>query len=108
MIDQSKDDRFIAFVRALRTYGRMDMLLKVGDVDAAAEKYSRGDLEITGERLMWWKNHQFHRVSGPAVIYADGTQWWYRDGKLHRFDGPAIIRADGSQEWWEDGKKIDD
>ncbi len=30
------------------------------------------------------------RLSGPSVIYNDGTECWYFKGKLHRVNGPAI------------------
>ena len=28
------------------------------------------------------------------------NKFWYFNGKLHRVDGPAIERANGSNEWW--------
>lgn len=47
-----------------------------------------------GDKL-WFKNGEFHRVNGPAVICFDGDKYWYVDGKLHRLDGPAIEYYDG-------------
>jgi len=44
-------------------------------------------------------NGQLHRVDGPAVIDADGTQEWHVNGEFHREDGPAIIQADGLRIW---------
>ena len=45
-------------------------------------------------------------MSKPKID-VDGNQRW-RDvnGQLHRLDGPAIIRADGTQEWWVNNKNI--
>jgi hypothetical protein len=46
----------------------------------------------------------FHRVNGPAVIRADGTQEWWRYGRLHREnDEPAVIGANGRQIWYQNG-----
>jgi len=61
----------------------------------AADKY----------RVVWWLNGKLHRESGPARIWASGTQVWYLNGKLHRTDGPAYIRADGTQEWYLNGSQ---
>jgi len=44
-----------------------------------------------------------HREDGPAVIWANGTQYWYRNNKLHRELGPAIIVPCGAQEWYQNG-----
>ena len=75
-----------------------------------------------------WRNAQgqLHRDFGPAITYADGSQFWYRNDHLHRLDGPAItsfgtrqwlindkrhredgpafVAADGSREWWVNGQ----
>ncbi len=40
------------------------------------------------------------------IEWADGDKEWYRNGEYHREDGPAIIRASQSKEWWLDGKYI--
>lgn len=37
----------------------------------------------------WFKNGQYHREDGPAII-SENIQSWYRYGLLHRLDGPAI------------------
>ena len=47
-----------------------------------------------------------HRIGGPAVIWADGTEFWYYHGGQHREDGPAVIWTDGTKEYWLDGKFI--
>lgn len=46
-----------------------------------------------------------HRLDGPAVTYADGTNYYYRYGLLHRdpAEGPAVIHASGKLEYWVDG-----
>ena len=58
----------------------------------------------TDELLERYQNGELHRVNGPAVINADGTQEWYQHDKLHRDDGPAVIEADGTKEWYRNGK----
>ena len=54
----------------------------------------------------WWKNGRLHRLGGPAVIWADGSQEWYVCGQRHRIDGPAVIWIDGTQEWFVRGQNI--
>lgn len=66
---------------------------------------------INGKR---WKNSkgQYHRIKGPAVIWADGSEFWYKYDKLHRLDGPAYILASKTLAdkayalWWYKGKLI--
>ena len=47
---------------------------------------------------------KFHRLFGPAIEWADGSETWYENGKLHRLDGPAVIRLDGYEAWYKNGK----
>ena len=54
----------------------------------------------------WRMNGKYHRESGPAVEWADGSKYWYKDGKCHRINGPAIEDADGSKAWYIDDKKL--
>ena len=54
----------------------------------------------------WYQNEQLHRLDGPAVIYANGSQFWCQwcqNGLLHRLDGPAVICATGAQRWYQNG-----
>ena len=51
----------------------------------------------------WNLGGKRHRIDGPAVISADGTQVWYINGNKHRTDGPARIWADGTQVWYING-----
>ena len=51
-----------------------------------------------------------HRLDGPAVVSADGTEDWYQDGKLHRDPDPetgeelpAVIRPNGGKYWYKHG-----
>jgi hypothetical protein len=55
---------------------------------------------------IWYRHGQRHRVDGPAVIEADGRQRWYQDDRLHRADGPAVIYPDGSSAWYVQGREI--
>tara|TARA_R110000868_G_scaffold292475_2_gene552961 strand:- start:337 stop:819 length:483 start_codon:yes stop_codon:yes gene_type:complete len=46
----------------------------------------------TGEKI-YYKDPHFrivHRVDGPAIEYADGSEAWYLNHELHRVGGPAI------------------
>lgn len=53
----------------------------------------------------WFQNGYLHRLDGPAVKYRDGTSVWKRHGKHHRLDGPAIEWASGAKDWWQNGKR---
>ena len=58
------------------------------------------DIDSTGTKL-WFKNSQYHRLNGPALIYPDGNKYWYKNHKLHREDGPALIYANGDSLWYK-------
>jgi len=45
-------------------------------------------------------------VEPTRTVGRDGTQEWRVNGELHRVDGPAVIRANGTQVWWVHGKSI--
>ena len=64
-------------------------------------------LRIDRDGTQYWVNsvNQTHRIDGPAVIHANGTQEWFENGQRHRTDGPAWIDADGTQEWFENGQQ---
>lgn len=71
-------------------------------------KYHRldGPAVIFADGSQWWYlNGKVNREDGPAVIYSNGAQHWYLNDKLHREGGPAILYADGSQSWWLNGKR---
>lgn len=55
-----------------------------------------------------WFDHwnRLHRVDGPAVILADGTEHWIQHGKHHRIDGPSIIYLDGRTRWFINDERI--
>lgn len=53
-----------------------------------------------GDKLWYNKNNQLHRLDGPAVEYADGSNEWYVNGRKHRLDGPAIDYSDGTKAWY--------
>jgi hypothetical protein len=55
----------------------------------------------------WPESRRLHRVDGPAIVWADGTQEWWVEGQLHRVDGPAIIYADGDQVWCSRSARLD-
>ena len=53
----------------------------------------------------WFKEGNFHREDGPAIISSNGTKYWYKQGTWHREDGPAIEYSDGSKEWFKEGER---
>jgi hypothetical protein len=54
----------------------------------------------------WFRNGLRHRDRGPAVEWTNGRKEWWENGQLHRIDGPAISYSNGLQEWWENGTRI--
>jgi hypothetical protein len=65
-------------------------------VSGPAIEYADGDRE-------WYINDKRHRIGGPAVEFGSGHRVWYVNNRLHRTDGPAVEYADGGREWWIDG-----
>lgn len=52
----------------------------------------------------WNDQYQIHRVSGPAIIYPNGTLEYHQNDELHREDGPAVEYPNGVEEYWQAGK----
>jgi len=73
------------------------------EFDAIHNKYT-GYIKFANGTQKWFKNGQWHREDGPAVIGVYGEQFWYKNGKVHREDGPAIIWPNGEQQWYLDDK----
>lgn len=44
-----------------------------------------------------------HRLTGPAVVHADGTEEWYLHGEHHREDGPSFTHAVLGRHWLQNG-----
>ena len=42
----------------------------------------------------------YHRIDGPAVIWADGGVGWLANNKSHRLDGPAKTWSNGDTDWY--------
>lgn len=58
---------------------------------------------------VWSVNGVLTRDDGPAVFFANGTQWYLNAGHFHRTDGPAIVwtaDTDSKYEYWLDGKQL--
>jgi hypothetical protein len=36
----------------------------------------------------------------------NGNKFWYKDGEFHREDGPAMIYVNGFQYWYKNGEYI--
>ena len=63
-------------------------------------------IEVDSSGTRWYYNSagQLHRIDGPAIIHADGTELWYQNDQLHRTDGPAIVWSNGNKSWYQNGK----
>jgi len=63
---------------------------------------------IGSEGTQVWRVNRtsYHRLDGPAIIWANGTQEWWVNDLRHRTSGPAIIWANGTQSWYVNGKDI--
>ena len=68
------------------------------------EKYEVRVYE-TGEVNWLDEEGRAHRLDGPAVVRADGSEFYYHHGKANRLDGPAVVWSDGGKEWWIDNRK---
>jgi len=60
--------------------------------------------------IFWYKEgtNIRHREDGPAVEYADGSNFWYQNGKYHRLNGPAKVYYNGYKEYYLNGKHYPD
>lgn len=61
-----------------------------------------------------WIEYRFygnlHREDGPAWELDYGDEWykeWYINDHRHRINGPAVECADGTEEWWINGVEVD-
>ena len=47
----------------------------------------------------WFKDGQYHREDGPAVIFPDDTKFWWLNDKLYSFDEwlEALDASDGDK-----------
>lgn len=52
----------------------------------------------------WYQNDKRHRLDGPAIEYANGEKYWFQNNQFHRLDGPAVELVDGSKLWYQDDK----
>ena len=61
-------------------------------------------------RAEYWKDKlgNYHRLNGPAIVFANGDTSWFKHGVPHRDDGPArewFTR--GIEAWYKDGQKYE-
>ena len=65
-------------------------------------------LTVDQHGTRFYSNSQglWHRVHGPAVIWANGDGSWWLNDRLHREDGAAITYSNGECEWWVDGQRL--
>jgi hypothetical protein len=73
--------------------------------ETGAQQMQDYKVKVDSEGNERWFNMsgRLHREGGPAVTFADGSQFWYKNGQPHRIGGPAIIYADGGEEYWING-----
>jgi hypothetical protein len=52
--------------------------------------------------VIYYFNHkeQIHRLDGPAIVWADGSEHWYMNGKRNRENGQAIIASNYKHKEW--------
>ena len=64
--------------------------------------------KIDSDGNKYWYNAkgELHREDGPAVEWADGSNYWFINGKLHREDGPAFENINGDNYWYINGERI--
>ena len=56
--------------------------------------------------LVWVENGSYHRLDGPAIIFADGGGFhWRRRGGFHCEVGPALEYLSGKPGWFLDNTK---
>jgi hypothetical protein len=72
-------------------------------------------MPVSGSKTWYNKDYNRNRVDGPAYENTHGTKEWYKNGEFHRFDGPALVSKaffdDGErivEHWFIDGKEISD
>lgn len=73
-------------------------------------KTTRNQLDATmsvrpsGTR-QWRNRYGYHRLDGPAIVFAGGGEEWWINGQLHRVDGPAVETCIGCKEWYLHDKR---
>lgn len=68
------------------------------------DNYDKVETNSDGD-IIYLKGNIFHRLDGPAIIYANGDQRWYKNGKRHREEGPAICDLN-HLEWFIEGTPL--
>jgi hypothetical protein len=58
--------------------------------------------------VVWLLNNELHREKGPAVFGGPDFSYkhWYQNYLYHRLDGPAVIWANDDKRWYINGKEI--
>ncbi|HEX2751611.1 MAG TPA: hypothetical protein VHP34_00590 [Alphaproteobacteria bacterium] len=58
-----------------------------------------------GEKIWYWNGKRERENDQPAHITAQGDQIWYKQDRKHRVTGPAVVYADKSKpdEYWIHG-----
>jgi len=55
--------------------------------------------------IAYFKEGEYHREDGPAVIINSNNRYWFYEGKLHRIDGPAVESPDSKEPiFWIEGE----
>ena len=58
-----------------------------------------------------WTRLTSHELNGGpmlngCIVDLDGDKFWYKDNQFHREDGPAVVGVDGTTEWFFHGKQL--
>ena len=66
----------------------------------------RIEVDRDGTRRYYNTAGQYHRIDGPAILWANGSKMWWQNEQLHRTDGPAVEWADGRKRWYINGEEL--
>ena len=75
------------------------------EIDAAGtRRWRNAEGSCTAPVARQWSERMAARsgVNGARSAASAARQWSER-GERHRVGGPAVVRADGTEEWWELG-----
>jgi len=68
------------------------------------EPFHDVEIDAFGNVFYFNKNHQLHRLNGPAIEWHNGDKVYCINGKKHRLDGPAVEYHDGYRAYFVNNK----
>ena len=89
-----------------RVHERAELIRKELGINQVAEDAESYCVEEEGKNRRWYKKgtSKLHRVTGPALEFANGKEVWYFEGKIHSLSGPAVKDAHGNLFYYKNGK----